>query len=325
MVAATARRLFLDKCTPTHLRRLLGSGERRDAARWQAIVDAGLTTILVPECAAGMGLAEIDFVQVAEAAGYVALPEPLVESAGIAVPMLAAIDPSHPLLLDTSLSIAIAHPCNPWVADADGAAALLMYRGGHTYLIDGSEVSLTRQESIDPFRRLFEVHWRPAAPITTLGSIWDDALNRGALFAAAQCLGLAQRTLDLAVDYAKTRSQFGKPIGSYQAIKHLLATVLVKLEFARPVLYAAAAQFALNSNYSRALISHAKLVAAEVADLSARTAIQVHGAMGMTWEVDLHFFFKRTLALTYAWGDPAFHRGRLQDHVLPVESHRTAA
>jgi alkylation response protein AidB-like acyl-CoA dehydrogenase len=86
----------------------------------------------------------------------------------------------------------------------------------------------------------------------------------------------------------------------------------VKIEFAKPVVYAAAAQIGARSAHSAARVSHAKLVAAEAADLGARNAIQVHGAMGYSWEVHVHFFLKRALALTYAWGEPAFHRARIE-------------
>jgi alkylation response protein AidB-like acyl-CoA dehydrogenase len=120
-------------------------------------------------------------------------------------------------------------------------------------------------------------------------------------------LGLAQRSIDMAVAYAKDRTQFGKPIGSYQAVKHLLATAQVKVEFARPVVHAAAAELPLGNFAAKTRIAHAKLAAAEAADLAARTAVQVHGAMGMTWEVDVHFFLKRALALKTAWGTPAAH------------------
>jgi alkylation response protein AidB-like acyl-CoA dehydrogenase len=325
MAGEMSRRLFADTCAPAQLRELLKLGAPRDPARWKAIVGAGLTAVLLPTKAGGIGLGEVDFIQIAEAAGYAALPEPLVESAGIAAPMLAAIEPRHTLLTDPLNTLAIGHPVNPFVADADTAAALLLFRDGETFLIDPNTARLIREESIDPFRRLFRVEWTPSLQISTDASLWEDAFDRGALFAAAQCIGLARRTLDLAVDYAKVRTQFGKQIGSYQAIKHLLATVQVKIEFARPIVHAAAAQFAGRDSHSRARISHAKLASVEAADLSARTAIQVHGAMGFSWEVDVHFFLKRALALTYAWGKPDFHRRRVEAYVFerPPGSNRT--
>jgi len=311
MIAETARKLFADTCASAQLRTMLTNGEARDAARWANIFETGLTATLLPEDTGGLGLAELDFVLVAEAAGYAALPEPLVESAGVAAPLLAAIDPAHELLAAPANSLAIGHPINPFVADADTAAALLLQHNGATYLARPDQVKLTRQPSTDPFRRLFSVDWTPDTPIATDPGPWDDALDRGALFAAAQCVGVAQKAIDLAVDYAKTREQFGKPIGSYQAVKHLIANAQVKVEFARPVIHAAAAVLPQRDAFSRARISHAKLVAGEAADLATRTALQVHGAMGYSWEVDVHFLLKRALALGAAWGGPAFHRGRV--------------
>jgi len=311
MVAEMARKVFADSCSTAQLRCQLSKGMARDSGRWATLVKTGLTAIMVPENAGGLGLAEVDFVLVAEAAGYAALPEPLVESAAIAMPLLAAADPGHELLAGHSHSVAIGHAINPFVADADTATALLLQRNGTTYLLRPGEVQLTRQESIDPFRRLFSVDWNVGTQISADASLWEDALDRGALFAAAQCVGLAQRSIDIAVEYAKTREQFGKPIGSYQAVKHLIANAQVKVEFARPVIYAGAFTLPQRDAYSRARISHAKLVAAEAADLAARTSLQVHGAMGYSWEVDVHFLLKRGLALSAAWGGPAFHRGRV--------------
>ncbi len=313
MFADTARSVLADTCQAADLRRMMTSGAAREAARWNAIVETGLTLMLLPESAGGMGLGETDFALIAEAAGYFALPEPLVESAGVAAPLLAAIAPQAPVLADPAATIAIQHPINPFVADADTAAALLLHHDGATHLVDPAAVKLTREPSIDPFRRLFHVGWAPdpATQIAGEAGLWRDALDRGALFAAAQGLGLAQRAVDLSVAYAKERTQFGKPIGSYQAIKHHLASAQVKIEFARPVVQAAAAEFANRDAYSRARISHAKLAALEAADLACRTAVQVHGAMGYSWEVDVHVFLKRALALTFAWGDPTFHRTRV--------------
>jgi alkylation response protein AidB-like acyl-CoA dehydrogenase len=329
MFAETAKTLLADTCTPAQLRELMAKGEARDQARWNAIVDTGLTLVLLPEAAGGLGLNETDFAPIAEAAGYAALPEPLVESAGVAAPMLAAIDPSATPLADPSMTMAIQHPLNPFVADADTAAALLLHREGEVHLVDPSAVTLTREESIDPFRRLFRVDWSPSAA-TRLDAdplLWDRALDRAALFAAAQGLGLAQRSIDLAVAYAKERTQFGKPIGSYQAVKHHLASAQVAVEFARPVVNAAAAEIGHSDAQSKARISHAKLGALEAADQAARASIQVHGAMGYSWEVDVHFFLKRALGLTYAWGDPAFHRARIAARVFgqPTGADQTFA
>lgn len=333
LMAEAARDILLDVCTPEHWRAQMASGDARDAARWSALGENGLFGVLAPEAAGGLGLGLTDFVLIAEAAGYVALPEPLVDQAGVALPLLAAAAPEHPLLaaaVEGTASLAVAHPINLFVLDADLADALLLAADGEVHLVSRDAVRLTREPSIDPFRRLFQVDWTPSRDTRLVeasvgAGLWDAALDRGALFAAAQCLGLAQRSVDLAVAYAKERQQFGKPIGSYQAVKHLLATAQVKIEFARPVVHAASAVTAQGSLPSRARVSHAKVVAAEAADLAARTAIQAHGAMGYSWEVDVHLFLKRALALTYAWGDPAFHQRRIQARVFeaPVGADQT--
>lgn len=311
MFGETARTLLADTCTPDHWRRLMESGDARDADRWAAIVAAGLPLVMLPEAAGGLGLTEVDFAQIAQAAGFVALPEPLVESAGVAAPLLAGLTPDHPVLADPAATVAVAHPINPYVADADTAALLVLHDASRAFAATPDRVTLTRVAGIDPFRRLFRVDWRPA-DATPLGPAdWDLALDRGALFAAAQGLGLASRAIALAVAYVTERQQFGKPIGSFQAVKHHLASAQVAIEFAAPVVAAAAAEIGHRDAHARARVSHAKIVALEAADQAARASIQVHGAMGYSWEVDVHLFLKRALALTGSWGTPAFHRARV--------------
>jgi len=316
MFADTAKALFGRTCTPDHWRRQMESGAAHDPERWQAIVDNGLTVMLLPEQSGGLGLAEVDFMLIAEAAGYCCLPEPLVESAAVAAPMLAAMLPQAEVLGDPGARIAIGHPVNPFVTDAPTAAVLLLHHEGDAYLVDPQDARLTPRTSIDPFRRLFVVEWTPARSRRLGAADWDLALDRAALFAAAQGLGLAQRAVDLAVTYAKEREQFGKPIGSYQAVKHLLASAQVGIEFARPVVFAAAADICHRDLPARARVSHAKIVALEAADQAARTSIQVHGAMGYSWEVDVHLLLKRTLALTHSWGTPGFHRTRVAERLF---------
>jgi len=323
MLLDAARTLLDETCTLAKLRALMDTGDAIDPERWQALADNGLTAVLLPESAGGLNLTAQDFVQIAQYCGYVALPEPLVEHAGIAAPLLAACDERHPLLEQAAAGqgrLAVGHSVNPFVANADTATALLLAHQGEVHLVSPGQVQLIPQSSIDPFRSLYRVDWTPTDATRIADSIqgqtcWDAALDLGALFTAAQSLGLAQRCIDLAVAYAKERKQFGKPIGSYQAVKHHLASAQVKIEFARPVLYAAAAQCEHHDVHSRARISHAKLVSAEAADFAARQALQIHGAMGYSWEVDIHIFLKRALALQYAWGTPEFHYHRIHARV----------
>ena len=130
---------------------------------------------------------------------------------------------------------------------------------------------------------------------------------------AAQLLGLSERMIAMAAEYAKARHQFGKPIGSFQAVKHLLAGAQVKLEFARPVVYAAAWSLDEGEPTGSRSASTAKAYASDAATEAARVALQVHGAIGYTWECDLHLFLKRAWALAEAWGSAADHRQRVLD------------
>jgi len=115
--------------------------------------------------------------------------------------------------------------------------------------------------------------------------------------------------VDMSVDYAKDRQQFGKPIGSFQAIKHHLATVHTQIEFTRPMVQLAAIQ-------GGRAVHTAKIAAIDTAMLAAETAIQVHGGMGYTFEVDLHLFMKRAWALCGEWGDRNYHMKKLEDMIL---------
>ena len=131
----------------------------------------------------------------------------------------------------------------------------------------------------------------------------------GAVLTAAQLIGLSQRMVDMSVDYAKDRHQFGKPIGSFQAIKHHLATVYTQIEFTRPMVHLAAIK-------GGRAVHAAKVAAIDTAMLAAETAIQVHGGMGYTYEVDLHLFMKRAWALCGEWGDRNYHMKKLEQLVL---------
>ena len=352
MMATAVRELLDDVAAPAMLRAAAGAPELNegptaggdDPQRWARLVELGLSGMLAPEAAGGMGLTDIDFVLVAEEAGRAALPENLVEQAGIAVPLLAACNVPRaqewlPRAAAGEVRLAIGHPLNVTVLGAASADALLLFHGDEVHLVETGSVTLQRQASVDRLRALATVEWTPTAATLLVGGtegarLRELAFARGALVNAAQALGLAERIVRIAVDYASTRQQFGKAIGSYQALKHHMADVQVQLEYARPVVYAAAARLAeyaagmsgatneasasADTSLARlnAVISGAKLMAMEAADMAARKGIQLHGAMGYSWEVDLHFYVKRAWALAGSWGDRCWHQRRLESLVL---------
>jgi alkylation response protein AidB-like acyl-CoA dehydrogenase len=327
-MAGAVRELLDDICAPGVLRAAYDGHDAGADARWSRLIELGLTGVVAPESAGGLGLSEIDLVLVAEETGRVALPEPIVEHAGVAVPLLAELasgsGAARELLAAAATGearVAIAHQRNPFVLAADRATHVVICGDESIDLVAPEGLRLTAQPSIDALRHVFSVEAsREARTALATGPAARGAaaraLNRGAVFASAQCLGLTERMIELAVEYAKVRTQFGHPIGSYQAIKHHLASVQVRLEFARPVVYAAATRLAGDSLRDAVAASHAKLAATDAAELAARTAVQVHGAMGYSWEVDLHFYMKRAWALSGAWGDRMFHARRVQSALI---------
>lgn len=285
LFAESVREYLAGTHGPEVLRRLDEQGNR-DSEIWQGLVDMGLTGLLVPEEHGGLGMGLVEAALIAAECGRACLAEPLVDTAFVGVPWLLARGETEGLedVVAGQRRIALPHAINSWIADGAGAPL----------------------QSVDPLRNL------------AAGSGPDDAhlLNLAALMSAAQLVGLADAMLSQAVEYAKVRTQFGQPIGGFQAIKHQLASCAVAIEFAKPVIWRAAAGMQAGEDHAAVQVSHAKLAATDAAILTAETAIQVHGAMGYTYEVDLHFWMKRAWALAGAWGDRAFHLARLDQAVI---------
>jgi alkylation response protein AidB-like acyl-CoA dehydrogenase len=280
--------------------RWLDSDDNRSPAIWQGLVDMGLPGVLIPEAMGGLGQTLVEATLIAVECGRACLAEPLVDTAFVAVPWLLARGETDamPAILSGQCQVPLAHPVNPWVADGAGAPMV----------------------SVDPLRRLTQ----PAEAGVAAGGGDPLLLDLAALMAAAQLVGLAEAMLQQAVDYAKIRTQFGQPIGGFQAIKHQLASCSVAIEFARPVLWRAAAAMRDGTASAPVHVSHAKVAATDAAILTGETAIQVHGAMGYTYEVDLHFWLKRSWAMSGAWGSRAFHLKRIDDAVIGATATATA-
>ena len=182
--------------------------------------------------------------------------------------------------------------------------------------VEREQVEARAIPSIDGTRRLFEVRWTSGTAIASGVDVIERARQRGALAASAMLLGVADRLIVMAAGYAKEREQLGKPIGSFQAVKHHLADALVRLAFARPVVYRAAHSVARDSPERARDVSMAKALASEAGIFAARVALQVHGAIGYTQESDLHLWMKRAWALAAAWGNAALHRERVRRALL---------
>jgi alkylation response protein AidB-like acyl-CoA dehydrogenase len=201
-------------------------------------------------------------------------------------------------------------PRLPYAVDADAADLVL--------LVSADAVAVAspgaRHQSVDPARSLFEVSGQQVlARGPAVADAAARALRLGALASAAQLLGAGRALLEASVQYAGQRVQFGRPVGAFQAVKHHLADVAIGLEFARPLLDAAAIALAAGSAAGGAGtaardVSAAKVACADAAHRAARAALQVHGAIGYTQEHDLGLLLTKVRALVPAWGSQAEHR-----------------
>jgi alkylation response protein AidB-like acyl-CoA dehydrogenase len=283
-----------------------GSTEGATAV-WARLSELGVTALAVAEESGGIGAHPVDLVVAVERLGRWCVPGPVVESLAVAPVLLAGDDRSAALAAGDLIATVAMPPAVPLAVDA-GFAGLTLLAGDGT-VTDAEPTA--HHDSVDPSRRLSEV---TAAGDSTPADT-ARAYDFGALATAAQLVGAGQSMLDMSVEYAKQRTQFGRPIGSYQAIKHKLADVHIALELARPLLFGAALSLAEGSAASARDVSAAKAAAADAALISARTSLQTHGAIGYTAEHDLSQLLLRVQALRSAWGDPASHRRRVLDEL----------
>jgi alkylation response protein AidB-like acyl-CoA dehydrogenase len=266
------------------LDRLLASAETPKVARawadgdhepglelWGRLEELGVTSLAAPDVGADPVFLAVAF----ERLGYHAVPGPWVESVAY-------------LGRAGGIGTVAVPPHVPYALDADIADDV--YLGDHL-VTDIGELHV----SVDRTRRLFDVGSAEVA--------WDVAFDTAVLAVSAQLLGAGERVLADSVGYVKQRKQFGREIGSYQAVKHALADVRIALDFARPLVFAAA--------LGEISPSAAKVAAGDAAYLAARTGLQVHGAIGYTAELDLSLWLTKIRALVTAWGTPAVHRERL--------------
>ena len=319
---STVCELLTELC-PASAVRAAWTGVPDDAA-WNALADIGALAVLVPESDGGLGLDETYLAPVVEEAGRAALPHLLTVTALVAAP-LGVVGPTVATDLDTAgpTMVAGGRVAEPItgadesaacavVASATFAEAFLLVSGRGLRLYEAHEVDIEPVETADASRHCGRVRPRAGGrSVTEDPEAVAAAFDRGVLGAAAELLGLSRAMLELTVGYATQRHQFGKPIGSFQAVKHHLANARLEIEFAAPaVLYAAYAIAHGQPDASRS-VSQAKWLAGSAAAVTGRAALQCHGAIGYTTEHDLHLYLKRSWALARTWGSADFHADRV--------------
>jgi len=319
-----ARDFFAGESSPGYVRSTWESETARSPELWRKLAETGFVGLTVPEEHGGLGLDEVDLVLLLEEAGSAALPEPLLETTAIGVPLLreAGTEAQQkewlPKVAAGEAVLTVQLVDAPFVVDAHIADLLLLERDGQLHAVPAGRFSATLQPSMDGARRLFSVAAETGDDTRMTGGAPEAAraYDRGAAGTAALLNGVSQRLLDLSVAYVKDRQQFGRPVGSFQAVKHKLAETLLVTETAKAAAWYAAYAIATDAPDRSAAASIAKSYASDAQNKANAESLQVHGGIGFTWEHDLHLWLKRGKALEQAYGSATAHRARLAERLF---------
>jgi alkylation response protein AidB-like acyl-CoA dehydrogenase len=310
--------LLDDFASPARVRAHTTTDAPFDRALWAAMVDQGWLGVEIDETAGGLGLGSVEVAVLVEELGRHAAPAPF-------VPAVLALDVFERagedewvqrLLAGDALACVAWDPAAP-VPYAPSADVAIVLADDGVYAMEISSRP-ARQPAMDITRELGWLQF----DASTARRIGDrDArtrlLDRGATYTSADLLGSASRALDMAVEYAKDRVQFGRPIGSFQAVKHRCADMLVDVEGMRSTVYWAAWCIGAQDGDASVAATTAKIWCGDASKRVMASALQVHGGIGFTWEHDLHFFLKRSQLDQLAFGDASVHRERLAALLRP--------
>jgi alkylation response protein AidB-like acyl-CoA dehydrogenase len=313
-----ARELLDGLAAPAQVRAHTASGAAFDAPLWAAMADQGWLGIEVAEARGGVGLGPVEVAVLCEELGRHAAPAPFTPTVLAIAALAEAGDDAwvDRLVAGDALACVAWDPGAP-VPYAPSADLAVVLADDGVYALDIAERP-ARQPAMDLTR---ELGWLPfdrdVARRIGDADARERLLDRGATFAAADLLGSASRALELAVEHAKDRVQFGRPIGSFQAVKHRCADMLVDVEGMRSTVYWAAWCIGAADPEAHVAASTAKTWCSDASKRVMSSALQVHGGIGFTWEHDLHFFMKRAQLDQLAFGDASAHRARLTALLRP--------
>ncbi|MGV8871323.1 MAG: acyl-CoA dehydrogenase family protein [Rhodococcus sp. (in: high G+C Gram-positive bacteria)] len=308
MLRASVRALISRHSDPTAVRAVLASGTGHDASLWNRMHSAiGGVAVMIDEEYGGGGGTVGDLVVVLDELGAGLVPSPMLGTAFAAAAISANADGDSrarllPLFVDRAVSAAVLVDST---AVVDGAAAeiLLGIVDGRLVEFDTTTVTVRPEISMDPTRSVASVG-TAGGTTTDLGPA-GSTLDLALLFSAAEQVGAARRCLNLTVEYTSTRVQFGRPVGSFQALKHRMADLYGNVEVARALVYDAADTLDTDA------VTAASVIATETLTEVAAEAVQMHGGIGVTWEHDISLYFKRAHGSRYLFTSPRERRNRL--------------
>ena len=354
-IRSTAKEFLSARYKSERIRELAAGDAGFDQSDWDEMAGLGWTGLALPEEWGGQGLGVVDLAVLFEEMGYALAPSPLFSNtvAGLALTRFGTDDQRErylrplaegskrgvPALVDAGSPGAIGEFTMEARADGDGVVLdgekvlvadagaadffLVASADGRRHIVDaGSDgVTVTEEPSIDRTRRLSSVRFEGVAvaaedTLAGAGADYSAVFFRMCVALAAESTGIAQRTMEMAVEYAKDRKQFDRPIGAYQAVSHRCAQMLLETENSRSAFYGAAWAADSEPESLNLAASIAKAYASDAGWRVPDASIQVHGGIGFTWEHDLHFFLKRGKQNAAMFGDAKWHRERVADAIL---------
>lgn len=353
LLKQSARDLLARECKAERVRQAIASEDAFDAVLWQAIADQGWADLAIPEKLGGLGLGIVELAVVFEEIGRVCMPGPLL-STTFAATLLARAGRS---LDGKKATVAILEHGASWNLESiqckaspsreafvisgekhfvyDAAVAdviLVVARNGRelvVVLLDPKGLDIRRTPSMDETRKLYTITLDGVSVdqrdvIRDAADAIASAIDVATVTLCAEMVGAMQWILDTTVEYAKTRQQFGRAIGSFQAVQHQCADMLLYTESSRSATYYAAWTLSHNPAAAPLAVSVAKSYCSDAAREVANRGVQVHGGIGFTWEHDLQLYYKRSKAAETLFGDATFHRERIARLVLDERETRNA-
>jgi alkylation response protein AidB-like acyl-CoA dehydrogenase len=342
-----ARQFFAGECPMTHVRHLAESKQPYDPTLWSKMAAQGYTGIIFPEKYDGLGLGKVELILLMEEAGRALLPGPFWSTVALAGAVIDAVateaqktryltpicrgEARSTLALleagaswdlgDAKLAVANGRVTGEklFVLDADVADFIVVTARTGAFLVEARApgLSITPMPALD-LTRNFHVVQCNNTPAEKLGEGTNlaPALNIATAALVAEMVGGMQRVLDLTVDYAKMRKQFGKPIGTFQAVQHQCADMYLETESSRSAAYYAAWALEHDAPDAATATSIAKMYASDACRAVGNRGIQIHGGNGFAWENDLHLYYRRAKASETMLGDATFHRERIARLVI---------
>jgi alkylation response protein AidB-like acyl-CoA dehydrogenase len=342
-----ARKFFATECPMAEVRRLMETETAFDAVLWAKLAEQGYTGCIFSEEYGGVGLGKGELILLMEEAGRALLPGPFFSTVALAGPVIDAVaSPEQKKKYLTAIcagearsTVAIFEDAAGWdptrfqvtavngrlsgekwfVTDAAAADWIVVAASNGVFLVDpkGYGIEIAPMSGMDLTRKLYTLRMNHT-PAEKLGDVAGlaGALDIATAALAAEMAGGMQRTLEMTVEYAKTRKQFGKPIGSFQAVQHQCADMYLETESSRSAAYYAAWALEEKAPDAAVAVSIAKMYASDASRTVGNRGIQVQGGMGFTWENDVHLYYRRAKASETAFGDATFHRERIARLVI---------